>query len=141
MPADTNTVVLLCRLTKDPEVRHTQSGTAVASLRVAWTTRAKRGEAWEDRSNFGDVVVWGRMAETVAEHCRRGRQIAVTGRLEWREWQDPAGGTRQALEVIAQAIQFLGDPAGRGGGQAGVPTAQATTTQAAGGHDDSDIPF
>ena len=140
MPADTNSIVLVCRLTKDPEVRHTQSGTAVASLRVAWTTRAKRGEAWEDRSNFGDVVVWGRQAENVGQHCRRGRQLAVTGRLEWREWQDSSGGTRQALEVIAESVQFLGDPAGRGGGQAGVPTAQATT-QAAVRHDDSDIPF
>lgn len=140
MPADTNSIVLVCRLTKDPEVRHTQSGTAVASLRVAWTTRAKQGDQWQDRGNFGDVVCWGRQAELVAEHCHKGRQIAVTGRLEYREWQDKAGGTRNTLEIVAQDVQFLGDPAGRGGGQAGVPTAQATT-QGAGRYPDSDIPF
>ncbi len=153
MAKDVCRVVLTCRLTKDPELRQTQSGTAVASLRVAWTTsrRSASGD-WEDKSNFGDVVVWGGQAETCARYLAKGRRIAVDGRLEWREWQAQDGTKRQALEVVAEGVTFL-DKAPDGQGtpfQAGdqpapaeqyAPAAEPAASSGYAAGADDDIPF
>jgi single-strand DNA-binding protein len=117
-----NRVVLTGNLTRDPELRSTNSGMAVCSLRIASNTRRKNNQTgeWEDKPNFFDVTVWGAQGENCARFLAKGRPVAIDGRLEWREFTDNAGNKRQAIEIIADGVQFLG---GRddfqGGGQQG----------------------
>jgi len=121
--ANINRVVLVGNLTKDPELRHTPSGTSVCKLRVAVNTRQKdqaTGE-WGDKPNYFDVTVWGNQAESCAQYLNRGRPVGIDGRLDWREWEAQDGSKRQAVEIIAESVQFLGsrDDAGMGGGGTG----------------------
>jgi len=121
--ANINRVVLVGNLTKDPELRHTPSGTAVCKLRIAVNTRQKdntTGE-WGDKPNYFDITVWGNQAESCAQFLAKGRPVAVDGRLDWREWDAQDGTKRQAVEIIADTVQFLGsrDGGGAQGGGAG----------------------
>jgi len=113
MAANINRVVLVGNLTKDPELRHTPSGTAVCSLRLAVNTRRKdsaTGE-WTEKPNYFDITVWGNQGESCAQYLAKGRPVAVDGRLEWREWDAQDGTKRQAVEIIADSVQFLGPAA------------------------------
>ena len=123
------------------------TGTSVCSLRVACNTRRKNNSTgeWEDKPNFFDVTVWGAQGENCARFLSKGRPVALDGRLEWREWEAQDGSKRQAVEVIADTVQFLGSrDAAEGGGQPQyVPasaTAQADADFGASAADD-DIPF
>jgi single-strand DNA-binding protein len=116
-----NRVVLTGNLTRDPELRSLPSGMSVCSLRVACNTRRKdnaTGE-WVDKPNYFDVTVWGAQGENCARFLSKGRPIALDGRLEWREWEAQDGsGKRQAIDIIADSVQFLGgrEDGGNGGG-------------------------
>lgn len=151
--ASINRVTLVGNLTRDPELRHTPGGTAVCKLRIAVNTRQKDGSTgeWGEKPNYFDVTVWGTQGESCAQYLSKGRQVGVDGRLDWREWDAQDGTKRQAVEIIADAVQFLGsrqDNDGGGNGQQGgqyVPTGavKADTSDfapASGGSDD-DIPF
>ena len=151
-----NRVVLTGNLTRDPELRSTSSGTSVCSLRIATNTRRKdphTGE-WTDRANYFDVTVWGAQGENCARFLSKGRPVAIDGRLEWREWETQEGHKRQAVDIIADAVQFLGGRDDAGGGSNGftprsdVPAdtrdfQPAATAPAASGSSasDDDIPF
>jgi single-strand DNA-binding protein len=143
MPQNINIVALVGNLTKDPELRHTPSGTAVTTLRVAVNDRVKRGEEWTDAAYYFDVTVWGRTAENCAQYLAKGRPVGVQGKLTWREWDAQDGSKRQSVEIVADNIQFLGSRDGGGGGdQQFVPqgAAQSTDDFPAAAADD-DIPF
>jgi single-strand DNA-binding protein len=143
MPQNINSVVLVGNLTRDPELRHTPSGTAVTTLRVAVNDRVKRGEEWTDAAYYFDVTVWGRTAENCAQYLAKGRPVGVQGKLTWREWDAQDGSKRQSVEVVADNIQFLGSRDGGGGGdQQFVPqgAAQSADDFPAAAADD-DIPF
>ena len=117
MAANINRVVLVGNLTRDPELRHTPSGTAVCSLRLAVNTRRKdaaTGE-WGEKPNYFDVTVWGNQGENCAQYLSKGRPVGVDGRLEWREWEAQDGTKRQAVEIIADSVQFLGGRGETGG--------------------------
>jgi len=120
VPADLNRVTLIGRLTRDPELRHTRAGDAIASLRVAVNGRARdEGGQWVDKPNFFDVSVFGRQAETVANYMAKGRRIGIDGRLQWREWEAQDGTKRQSVDVVANEVFFIdsrGDGDGGGGG-------------------------
>src|SRR5438477_4785503 len=121
--ANINRVVLVGNLTKDPELRHTPSGTAVCSLRLAVNSRQKdagSGE-WTEKPNFFDITVWDKQGENCAQYLSKGRPVAVDGRLDWREWEAQDGSKRQAVEVIADTVQFLGSGEGGGGENTYVP--------------------
>jgi single-strand DNA-binding protein len=138
-----NRVVLVGNLTRDPELRHTQSGMAVCSLRLAVNTRRKDETGqWVDKPNYFDITVWGNQGERCAQYLSKGRPVAIDGRLEWREWETPEGNKRQAVDVVADTVQFLGS---RGDGEGGgyIP-ADATATPAGdfpSSPTDDDIPF
>ena len=118
MPADLNRVTLVGRLTRDPELRHTQGGDPVCSIRLAVSSRARDESGnWGDRSNYFDVTVFGRQAETASTYLAKGRRIGVDGRLSWREWQAQDGSKRQGVEVIANDVFFL-DSRGEGAARA-----------------------
>jgi single-strand DNA-binding protein len=149
-----NRVVLTGNLTRDPELRSTPSGTSVCSLRLACNTRRKDASGqWVDKPNYFDITVWGPQGENCASYLAKGRPVAIDGRLEWREWEAQDGsGKRQAVEVVADTVQFLGgreDGGGNGNGngsrftpQSDVPADTADFQPApAGGAPDDDIPF
>jgi single-strand DNA-binding protein len=143
--ATINSVVLVGNLTRDPELRHTPSGTAVCSLRLAVNTRRKDPASgqWTEKPNYFDITVWGQQGENCAQYLAKGRRVGVQGRLEWREWEAQDGSKRQAVEVIADTVQFLDSRAeGESGGQY-VPAGAAAQTADAdfGAAADDDIPF
>jgi single-strand DNA-binding protein len=115
-----NVVVITGNLTADPELRSLPSGTSVCKLRVAVNTRRRNGATgeWEDKPNYFDVTVWGAQGENCARFLSKGRPVGVQGRLEWREWETQDGQKRQAVDIIADSVQFLGgrDDAAQGGG-------------------------
>jgi len=120
--SNVNVVVITGNLTRDPELRHTGGGTAVCELRVAVNSRRKDGNTgeWMDKPNFFDVVVWGAQGENCATYLQKGRPVAIEGRLDWREWEaKEGGGKRQAVQIIANTVQFLGSRDGGGGGGQG----------------------
>jgi single-strand DNA-binding protein len=153
--SNVNVVVITGNLTRDPELRHLGSGTAVCKLRVAVNSRRKDGQTgeWVDKPNYFDVTVWGAQGENCANYLAKGRPVAIEGRLDWREWEaKDGGGKRQTVEIIANSVQFLGsrDGSGGGGGNEGggfspssdVPADSSDFAgAAAGGGGDDDIPF
>ena len=143
--ANINRVILVGNLTRDPELRHTPSGTAVCKLRVAVNTRQKDSTGqWVDKPNYFDVTVWGNQGESCAQFLAKGRPIGIDGRLDWREWEAQDGTKRQAVEIVADNVQFLGgrDSAVSEGNQF-VPASVSSGSDAdfAGSPADDDIPF
>ena len=117
-----NRVILTGNLTRDPELRATGGGLAICALRIATNTRRKDGQTgeWVDKPNYFDVTIFGRQGENAAQYLSKGRPVAVDGRLEWREFTDKEGNNRQAVEIVADNVQFLGGrDEGQGGGYGG----------------------
>jgi single-strand DNA-binding protein len=115
-----NRVVLIGRLTRDPELRSTPSGTSVCGLRLACNSSRKDAEGvYSERPNYFDVSVFGAAGENVAQDMRKGSRVGVDGRLEWREWES-SGEKRQAVSVVADTVQFLDTPAGSNGDDEGL---------------------
>jgi single-strand DNA-binding protein len=143
--ANINRVVLVGNLTRDPEVRQTPSGTSVCSLRIAVNSR-RRDESgqWTDKPNYFSVSVFGNQAESCAQYLSKGRPVAIDGRLDWREWQTQDGQKREAVEIVAESVQFLGsrgDGDLSGGGNQFVPAGATTGADADFQSADDDIPF
>jgi single-strand DNA-binding protein len=152
-----NRVVLTGNLTRDPDLRMLPSnGNSVCSLRIACNGRRKNNETgqWEDQPNFFDVTVWGAQGENCSKYLRKGRPVAIDGRLQWREWTDKEGNKRQSVDIIAESVQFLGsrDDAGNGNGNGFSSSARATESDVpidtgdfertpVGAGADEDIPF
>jgi single-strand DNA-binding protein len=128
-----NSVVIVGNLTRDPELRATPSGTSVCSLRVAVNDRVKdptTGE-WGDKPSYFDVDVFGGQGERSAQYLSKGRQVAVSGRLRWREWETQDGQKRQAVSIVADTVQFIGPR--DGGGQSGGWSGGGQTASSQGG--------
>src|SRR3954465_12528178 len=117
--ANINRVILTGNLTSAPELSSLPSGTQVCKLRLAVNRRYKDQSSGEgdEKPNSFDVKVWGAQGENCATYLSKGRPVAVDGRLEWREWEAQDGTKRQAVEIIADSVQFLG---GRAGGEGGA---------------------
>ena len=112
-----NRVIITGNLTKDPELRSLQSGTAVCKLRVAVNSRRKdQSGEWVDKPNYFDVTVWGAQGENCARFLAKARPVAIDGRLEWREWDAKDGTKRQSVDIVADTVQFLGSRGDNGGG-------------------------
>jgi single-strand DNA-binding protein len=151
-----NRVVMTGNLTRDPELRSTTSGLSVCKLRIAVNTRRKNNQTgdWEEKPNFFDVTVFGGQGENCSRYLAKGRPVAIDGRLEWREWEQD-GIKRQAVDIIADSVQFLGgrDDAGGASGngfsvshaasESDVPihTGDFESAPVAAGAGDDDIPF
>jgi single-strand DNA-binding protein len=125
-----NRVVLVGRLTRDPELRSLPSGSSVCALRIACNGGGRRDDAGEvhERPNYFDVSIFGAPGDTVARYTRKGSRVGVDGRLEWREWETEAQERRQAVSVVAERVQFLDAP--------GESRAPEGASESAGGDDD-----
>lgn len=145
MASSINRVIVSGNLTRDPETRSTGSGNTVCSLRLACNGRRRNPQTqeWEDVPNYFDVSVWGAQGENCQRYLSKGRGVAVDGRLQWREWTDGDGNKRQAVDIVAENVQFLGG--GNGAGSAAQSASAADSPVDAGDFDssrgDDDIPF
>ncbi|MGB0098253.1 MAG: single-stranded DNA-binding protein [Solirubrobacteraceae bacterium] len=150
-----NRVVLTGNLTRDPEVRSTPNGLAICKLGIACNTRKKNSSTgtWEEKPNFFRVTVFGAQAENCGQYLRKGRPVAIDGRLEWSSWESE-GQKRESIDIIADSVQFLGgrEDAGNGNGfSSSVRAAESdvpidtgdfeAAPVAAGATADDDIPF
>lgn len=146
MAGDINHVVLVGRLTRDPELAHTSGGTPVLRLGLAVNGRQKDDLGnWVDKPNFFDVKVFGGQAEMLSQHLAKGRRIGVDGRLDWSSWESE-GQKRSKVEVVAQTVQFLDSRADGEGRPQFVPEGAGAAAAAAdadfgGSATDDDIPF
>jgi len=156
--AQLNKVFLIGNLTRDPEVRYTPKGTAVADVGLA-TNRTWRNEAGEEKEEvcYVNVVVWGKQAEAAGKYLKKGRPVFVEGRLQFESWEKN-GEKRTTLKVHCERLQFLSSGPGRGGettvaesetpaaepagAPAGAPSGAATAKGASGPDlENDDIPF
>ena len=103
-----NKVFLLGNLTRDPELRYAQNGTAVAHLALAVNHRYRQNDTDKEETMFIDVVAFGRQGETASEYLKKGRPVLIEGRLKWQSWDDKEGRKHTKHEVVAERIQFLG---------------------------------
>ena len=104
---DINSVVVVGRLTRDAELKYTPSGTAVLDLSVAVNRSVKRGDGWEDEASFFDIVLFGKLAEGVAQYCTKGQQVGVQGSLRQDRWEKD-GVPRSKVKIIADTVRLLG---------------------------------
>ncbi len=142
-----NKAILIGNLGKDPEVRFTPSGRAVAKFSVATTERwnDQQGQK-QEKTEWHNIVVWGKQAETCGQYLAKGRQVFVEGRITNRSYDDKDGNKRYISEIIARDVRFLGGQSGAGG--AGGGGRDAGSFNAPAGQDapsnmpeDDDIPF
>src|SRR6266581_7960023 len=145
MAGDINRVTIVGRLTRDPELAHLPSGTAVLKLGVAVNGRQKdEGGNWIDKPNFFDVKVFGNQADALNNHLAKGRRVGVDGRLDWSSWEAQDGTKRSKVEIVAQSVQFLDSRQDAGGGGDGerqfVPAAATAGNEDFAGSADDDIP-
>ncbi|MGI5970956.1 MAG: single-stranded DNA-binding protein [Oscillospiraceae bacterium] len=116
-----NQVILMGRLTRDPELRRTGSGIAVASFTLAVDRDFASKETGEKQTDFIDIVAWRQTAEFVSKYFTKGQQVAVSGRLQIRDWQDKDGNKRRSAEVIADNVYFADSRRDREGGAQAFP--------------------
>ncbi len=121
MAGGINKVILIGNLGRDPEVRFTPSGQAVANFSIAtsesWTDKSSGQK--QEKTEWHRIVVWGKLAELCGEYLKKGRQCYVEGRLQTREWTDKEGKKNYTTEVVANTVQFLGGAGGGAGGPRG----------------------
>ena len=123
-----NKIFIMGRLTRDPELRRTQSGTAVTSFSLA-VDRDFKSQTGEKETDFIDVVAWRSTAEFVAKYFTKGRMAVVSGRLQIRNWTDKEGNKRRSAEVVADNVYF-GESKRRDGGDAPRPAAPSASAPA-----------
>ena len=104
---DVNSVALVGRLTRDAELKYTQSGTALINLGIANNYSVKKGETWEDEVSFFDGTLWGKLAESLAQYLLKGKQIAITGEIRQQRWEKD-GQNRSKVVININTIQLLG---------------------------------
>lgn len=130
-----NRIVLMGRLTRDPELRHTGNGTAVASFSLA-VDRDFKSQGGEKETDFIDIVAWRNTAEFVSKYFSKGRMAVVEGRLQIRDWTDKDGNKRRSAEIVADSVYF-GDSK-RDGGDTAQSEPQGDFSEI---EDDGDLPF
>ena len=155
--ANFNKVILLGNLTRDPEVRYTPKGTAVAEVGLAINRFIPASDGGEKReeTTFVDVTLWGRTAEIAGEYLKKGRPVLIEGRLQLDTWDDKTSGQKRSkLKVVGESMQLLGGKPGGGGGDVDVEEGSAgersssrprpsapPPKRAAAEADDDEIPF
>ena len=149
MASDLNRVVLVGRLTRDPELKSVGSGSTLCKFSLASNRTYTAGGEKREEVSFFNCTAWGKQAEILSQYARKGKQLAIEGRLQQRSWDGPDGKKQSAVDIVVENFQFLGaaggrDDSSRGGGEyspqpAGVR--QDDSGFASGDYPDDDIPF
>jgi single-strand DNA-binding protein len=147
--ADINRVVLVGRLTRDAELKYTNSGYAICKFSIAINRRRKVDDNWTDEANFFDIDLWGKSAEAIAQYLVRGKQVGIDGELRQDRWEQEDGQKRSKVKITAFNVQLLGS---KSDGVAPGPSPSPAATYTQGGDsrpvggvqdnfEDDDIPF
>jgi single-strand DNA-binding protein len=135
-----NSVNIVGRLTRDPELRHTSGGTAVCSMGVAVDRAGMRNDEGKYDAGFFDVTAFGTQGENCAQYLTKGKLVGVSGELSWRKWEAKDGTNRNAVEIKAFRVDFL-SPRDDSAGDYVRPDAEAGAGEGYGPGPDDDIPF
>lgn len=150
MASGLNKVLIIGNLGHEPELRYTNSGQAVLSLRIASNERVKIRDEWQDKVEWHSVVIWAKRAEALSKIIHKGTQMFVEGRLQTRPWEDKDGNKRYTTEIVAREVILLGGKNGNGNRNSAPPPDDgdyygcgSSSSSGGGGYpdDDSDIPF
>jgi single-strand DNA-binding protein len=148
MARGVNKVILIGNLGKDPEIRYTQNGTAVANFSLATTDSWSKDGETNERTEWHNIVAWARLAEICNQYLHKGKQVYIEGRIQTRKWEDRDGNDRYTTEIVAQNMQMLGgrgDGDFGGGGSAADSRSGDSSSPGPGDADagvtDDDIPF
>ena len=144
-----NRIIVMGRMVRDPEMRTTQSGTAVTSFTLAVDRDFKSRESGEKSTDFIDVVAWRQTAEFVCKYFSKGRMAVAEGRLQIREWKDKDGNNRRTAEIVAENVYFgdskrdgeSGNAPSYGAPQYSTPAGEQTGFQEINDEDDGNLPF
>ena len=145
-----NKVILIGNLVADAEVRHTPSGFPITEMRIAVNDRRKNSQSgeWEDKPFFFDMKMLGERGEKIAQYLVKGKKVAISGKLEHRTWETPAGEKRSKVDILIDDLEFLSSAAGGDNGQARdrVPAGRSSAGAAADDLgavevEDEEIPF
>lgn len=140
-----NKVILIGNLGADPEIRYTQSGTQVATFRVATTERWKGQDGqMQESTEWHRIVAWGRLAEICGEYLNKGSKVFIEGRIQTRKWQDQSGNDRYTTEIIAREMKMLSPKGGAGmtgQGGSGYQEPQFSEPPPGFGGTGEDVPF
>jgi len=150
-----NKVILIGNVGKDPEIRYTQNGNAVATFSLATTERRKSAEGqWTDHTEWHNIVAWGKTAETCNQYAKKGTQLYLEGRIQTRKWQDKDGNNRYTTEIVVNQMVLLGRGPGGGarpeypggdsfpsGGKAGAGDFPGPPVDDSGFDPNDDVPF
>ncbi len=146
MANDINVVMLVGRLTRDAELKYTNTGTAVCNFSLAVNRRKRSGDQWTDEVNYFDIVLWGKQGEAIHQYLGKGKQVAVSGELRQDRWEQD-GQNRSKVKITASNVQLLGGSTGMSSGtgkvQGGsVPFDNFSQQTSSGPQDfEDDIPF
>jgi single-strand DNA-binding protein len=137
--ASVNKVILIGNLGKDPELRYTPSGQAVTTFPIATTEkwRDKDGQL-QERTDWHNIVIWGRQAETANEYLKKGQPVYLEGRIQTRNYEDKEGQKRYVTEIVVQRMQFLGGRPAEGGRGEAAPSPEEPPDISS---EDDDLPF
>lgn len=133
-----NKVILLGNLTRDPEVRYTPNGIAVASFAIAVNRKYKQGDETKEEVSYIDIVVFGKQAESCGQYINKGDSVLIDGRLQQRRWETEDGQKRNKIEVVAQSVNFMPKRSSGGGQVQGHGHAEPAPEAPV---DEGDIPF
>ena len=140
--ASLNKVMLIGNLGKDPEVRFTASGQAVASFSLATSEKFKgKSGDMEERTEWHNITLWGKLAEIAGEYLSKGKTIYVEGRLQTRKWQDKSGNDRYTTDIVGEKMQMLSPKGERSGGDYSPAPKSGSTNYEEPPFQDDDIPF
>ena len=135
--ASLNKVLLMGNLTRDPELRFTAGGSAVANFGLAVNRKYKQGDEWKEDVCFVEITVWGKLAENCTEYLSKGRSVFVDGRLNFSSWEAKDGQKRNKLDVVANTVDFLGKSGPGGASSGNSPDSQSDQQMP----EKDDIPF
>ncbi len=140
--ASLNKAMLIGNLGKDPEVRYTASGQAVASFNLATSEKFKnKSGEWEERTEWHRVTLWGKLAEIAGEYLSKGKTVYIEGRIQTRKWQDNTGNERYTTEIVGDKMQMLSPKGERKGGDSGGGSSSGGGSYDEPPFQDDDIPF
>ncbi|MBL8019696.1 MAG: single-stranded DNA-binding protein [Leptospirales bacterium] len=149
MASDLNRVVLVGRLTRDPELKSVGSGSTLCKFGIANNRSYTTGGDKRDEVNFFNCTAWGKQAEILGQYARKGKQLAIEGRLQYRSWDGSDGKKQSAVDIIVENFQFLGSRDDGGGsgsrgsnsGSGDYPQPSPADSYGSGDFPDDDIPF